>query len=618
MKALIRAFWPRRRAAGIQSLSPALWASIVDGASTCLMVANADGFILAVNPALRNMLASLETELRQQFPDFDAATLVGSSIDRFHHDPAARHLQLRQLTGRHLTDIRVGSARFGLAITPIAGADGTTSIYAVEWTDKTRWAQAADSELRLRTALDNMTAKLMLADADSTIVYVNDALKRMFQRNLEAMRNRFPDFDPEQLVGRSIDIFHRHPQHQREALRNTRTKISASLQIGPMRMELDAMPIRDGNGRYLGAFAIWDDIHAVHELVRRVGHGDLDGRLQPAHYEGSMQALAELLNTMMQAVHAPMTSAVGVATALARGELGSRLDEHAEGVFQQLHVALNTAAGNLAQMIRSIQVSSAAVLQTASEIAASSSELSSRTEAQAASLEESASAVKHLGVHLQQTNRALDAITAQAARINAESQSGQDMVTAVAHAIDTMARDNTQIANFVKQIDAIAFQTNLLALNAAVEAARAGVHGKGFAVVASEVRALAQHSAESAQQINRIVTASTQGVLHGQSLVADAAAKLRDITEAAGLIDHDLGILSADAGQQRQSLREVDVAIDTIDRFTQQNSAMAEQNAAAAEALHEAARELHTQTGRFHLQALPPSTAIRDTPLATL
>ncbi|WP_054658068.1 hypothetical protein [Stenotrophomonas pictorum] len=79
-----------------------------------------------------------------------------------------------------------------------------------------------------------------------------------------------------------------------------------------------------------------------------------------------------------------------------------------------------------------------------------------------------------------------------------------------------------------------------------------------------------------------------------------------------------MGILSADAGQQRQSLREVDVAIDTIDRFTQQNSAMAEQNAAAAEALHEAARELHTQTGRFHLQALPPSTAIRDTPLATL
>jgi methyl-accepting chemotaxis protein len=347
LKALIRALWPRRRASGIQSLPPALWATIVDGASTCLMVANADGVILAVNPALRNMLAGLEAELRQQFPDFDAAKLVGSSIDRFHHDPAARHHQLRQLKQRHLTDIRVGSARFGLAITPIAGADGTTDIYAVEWTDKTRWAFAADNELRLRTALDNMTAKLMLADADSTIVYVNESLKRMFHRNLEAMRSRFPDFDPELLVGRSINIFHRHPQHQREALRTTQTKISASLQIGPMRMELDAMPIRDGGGRYLGAFAIWDDIHSVHELVREVGHGELGTRLQPEHYDGSMNALAGLLNTMMDAIQKPMTSAVVVATALARGELDARPDAHAEGAFQQLHTALNTAADNL-------------------------------------------------------------------------------------------------------------------------------------------------------------------------------------------------------------------------------------------------------------------------------
>src|SRR5258705_1808950 len=93
-------------------------------------------------------------------------------------------------------------------------------------------------------------------------------------------------------------------------------------------------------------------------------------------------------------------------------------------------------------------------------------------------------------------------------------------------AMNEIEQSARKISQIIGVIDEIAFQTNLLALNAGVEAARAGEAGRGFAVVASGVRALAQHSASAANEMNAFISPSSGPVSTGRKLVGPAVPHL--------------------------------------------------------------------------------------------
>jgi methyl-accepting chemotaxis protein len=153
-----------------------------------------------------------------------------------------------------------------------------------------------------------------------------------------------------------------------------------------------------------------------------------------------------------------------------------------------------------------------------------------------------------------------------------------------------------EIAEIITLIDGIAFQTNLLALNAGVEAARAGEAGKGFAVVASEVRALAQRSAEAAQEIKARVGAVTEHVRSGSELVHDTGESLQRIIAKVSGVGGVISAISETATQQSTGLSQINQAIASMDGMTQQNAAMVEETTAATESL---AREVNMLAQSF-------------------
>ena len=179
------------------------------------------------------------------------------------------------------------------------------------------------------------------------------------------------------------------------------------------------------------------------------------------------------------------------------------------------------------------------------------------------------------------------------------AESGDQAVTTVAGSMSRIADSATRISVIIAVMEEISFQTKLLALNAAVEAARAGEAGKGFAVVAQEVRALADRSRQASQQIRDLIAASGREVAQGVKLTGAAGLALAQISDIVRQMAEIAPEIAAGSREQAASLGEINTAISSLDRDTQQNTSLVEQCSASSAALLEQAEDLVGATANF-------------------
>ena len=322
---------------------------------------------------------------------------------------------------------------------------------------------------------------------------------------------------------------------------------------------------------------------------------DLNGKL------GYCKVLSDLINKLSDVTDTGLRDVVRVAEALANADLTQKITNDSPGVFGQTKDAVNTTVNNLQELVCRIKEATDTIDTAAKEIASGNTDLSQRTEQQAASLEKTADSMKELTSTVRQNAESAKQANQLAAGASDIAVKGGEVVSKVVDTMSSISESSKKIVDIISVIDGIAFQTNILALNAAVEAARAGEQGRGFAVVATEVRNLAQRSAAAAKEIKTLISDSVDKVSVGTQLADNAGKTMGEVVNSVKRVTDIMAEISAASVEQSSGIEQVNQAITQMDDVTQQNAALVEEAAAASESLEEQSQQLSALIGTFRL-----------------
>lgn len=390
------------------------------------------------------------------------------------------------------------------------------------------------------------------------------------------------------------------------AVQTRMAEVAAAYAQGDFSAQMDSLP--GEKARITEAMnTVRDNLSAMKEdiltLSAAAGRGDFSARGDAERYRFAFREMVEALNSLMEQGDAGLSDVGRVLGALAEGDLSQKVDRHYEGAFGRLAGDANRTVAQLAILIGGIQETAESVRAAAREIAAGNTNLSQRTEEQAASLEETASSMEEMTSTVSQNADNARQANQLARGTHDVAGAGGQKVREVVQSMAAITESARKIENIISVIDGIAFQTNILALNAAVEAARAGEQGRGFAVVASEVRTLAQRSAQAAKEIKALIGESVGSVEAGNALVSEAGETMSEIVTSIKRVTDIMSEISAASDEQRQGIEQVNTTVSQLDEMTQQNAALVEQATAAAGALEQQADQLGQSVSVFRLHA---------------
>src|ERR1700749_667810 len=101
------------------------------------------------------------------------------------------------------------------------------------------------SNAALMSAWDALDTRVVIADAQYNVIYMNRAVREFLKSVEPHIRKDLPGFDVSQLIGKNLDVFHKNPAPERAILSKLNAATKASVHLSGLLFGLTLVPLRD-------------------------------------------------------------------------------------------------------------------------------------------------------------------------------------------------------------------------------------------------------------------------------------------------------------------------------------------------------------------------------------
>ena len=228
----------------------------------------------------------------------------------------------------------------------------------------------------VQSVVDNNPNPIMLCDRELVVRYINSSGALMLQKIAHLLKVK-----PEDIVGTSIDIFHKNPAHQRKMLSDPKNLPHyAQIKLGAETLELKVFALQNERGEYVGPALVWEIITervALEERTREAMQLKVEGtsqrldvaskglqRLSSQLAEGATQTTEKVL---MVSNASEQMRASTLTVASATEEMSITVSDIAKNTSESSKLARSSRdlANNASEAIHSLKVRSADIMKIA-------------------------------------------------------------------------------------------------------------------------------------------------------------------------------------------------------------------------------------------------------------
>ena len=300
-----------------------------------------------------------QAEFMAVAPAFNIKNIAGVRLEAFKLIPEKAIEDLAK-NKKWLKMLSLGDEKCHVTLTPLFDNLKNFKGAMMEFWWATEYQELEEISSIRSSIVREISVPIITCDINRIIKTINPAAVNLLSQYKSEMAKLFPGFEPEHLIGRNIDDFHKDSAMQKKIFEhlNVQEPYQARIKLLSLVFDLTVFPLRNTQDKIIGYAVEWLDathkvssVEEIQRITQEIVHGNLKQRIDTYLYQGDYLHIVDGFNKAIDAVVEPLYVAADYVDKISKGNIPEKITDTYYGDFNTIKNNLNNCIDAISNMV---------------------------------------------------------------------------------------------------------------------------------------------------------------------------------------------------------------------------------------------------------------------------